>query len=121
MESYSVQAVISAVDKGFSGAFKQAADATQTLEKRAGGSLTAVGKTSTVVGAAIGAMAGKAVKSYGDFQNSINQAAVIGGSSNKKLSSNMKGLEKVALSLGKTLPVSADDAAQAMVEMARNG
>ena len=121
MESYSVQAVLSAVDKGFSGAFKQAADATQTLEKRAGGSLTAVGKTSTVVGAAIGAMAGKAVKSYGDFQNSINQAAVIGGSSNKKLSSNMKGLEKVALSLGKTLPVSADDAAQAMVEMARNG
>ena len=121
MESYSVQAVLSAVDKGFSGAFKQAADATQTLEKRAGGSLTAVGKTSTVVGAAIGAMAGKAIKSYGDFQNSINQAAVIGGSSNKKLSSNMKGLEKVALSLGKTLPVSADDAAQAMVEMARNG
>ena len=121
MESYSVQAVLSAVDKGFSGAFKQAANATQTLEKRAGGSLTAVGKTSTVVGAAIGAMAGKAVKSYGDFQNSINQAAVIGGSSNKKLSSNMKGLEKVALSLGKTLPVSADDAAQAMVEMARNG
>lgn len=121
MESYSVQAVLSAVDKGFSSAFKQAADSTQTLEKRAGGSLMAVGKTSTVVGAAIGAMAGKAVKSYGDFQNSINQAAVIGGSSNKKLSSNMKGLEKVALSLGKTLPVSADDAAQAMVEMARNG
>lgn len=121
MESYSVQAVLSAVDKGFSGAFKQAADATQTLEKRAGGSLMAVGKTSTVVGTAIGAMAGKAVKSYGDFQNSINQAAVIGGSSNKKLSSNMKGLEKVALSLGKTLPVSADDAAKAMVEMARNG
>lgn len=121
MESYSVQAVLSAVDKGFSSAFKQAADSTQTLEKRAGSSLMAVGKTSTVVGTAIGAMAGKAIKSYGDFQNSINQAAVIGGSSNKKLSSNMKGLEKVALSLGKTLPVSADDAAQAMVEMARNG
>lgn len=121
MESYSVQAVLSAVDKGFSSAFKQAADSTQTLEKRAGGSLMAVGKTSTVVGTAIGAMAGKAIKSYGDFQNSINQAAVIGGSSNKKLSSNMKGLEKVALSLGKTLPVSADDAAKAMVEMARNG
>ena len=121
MESYSVQAVLSAVDKGFSSAFKQAADSTQTLEKRAGGSLMAVGKTSTVVGAAIGAMAGKAVKSYGDFSNSINQAAVIGGSSNKSLSGDMKGLEKVALSLGKTLPVSADDAAQAMVEMARNG
>ena len=121
MESYSVQAVLSAVDKGFSSAFKQAADSTQTLEKRAGGSLAAVGKASTVVGAAVGLFAGKAIKSYGDFSNSINQAAVIGGSSNKSLSGDMKGLEKVALSLGKTLPVSADDAAQAMVEMARNG
>lgn len=121
MESYSVQAVLSAVDKGFSSAFKQAADSTQTLEKRAGGSLAAVGKASTVVGAAVGLFAGKAIKSYGDFSNSINQAAVIGGSSNKSLSGDMKGLEKVALSLGKTLPVSVDDAAQAMVEMARNG
>lgn len=121
MESYSVQAVLSAVDKGFSSAFKEAADSTQTLQQRSGKSLAAVGKATTVVGAAVGLFAGKAIKSYGDFQNSINQAAVIGGSSNKSLSGDMKGLEKVALSLGKTLPVSADDAAQVMVEMARNG
>lgn len=121
MESYSVQAVLSAVDKGFSSAFKEAADSTQTLQQRSGKSLAAVGKATTVVGAAVGLFAAKSIKSYGDFQDSINQAAVIGGSSNKSLSGDMKGLEKVALSLGKTLPVSADDAAQAMVEMARNG
>ncbi|WP_273709446.1 phage tail tape measure protein [Leuconostoc mesenteroides] len=121
MESYSVQAVLSAVDRNFSKAFKDAADSTQTLQQSSGKALTAVGKSSALVGAAVGVMAGKAIKSYGDFQNSINQAAVIGGSSNKSLSGDMKGLEKVALSLGKTLPVSADDAAQAMVEMARNG
>ncbi|MDI6553091.1 phage tail tape measure protein [Leuconostoc falkenbergense] len=121
MESYSVQAVLSAVDKNFSKAFKDAADSTQTLQQRSGKALTAVGKSSALVGAAVGVMAGKAIKSYGDFQNSINQAAVIGGSSNKSLSGDMKGLEKVALSLGKTLPVSAEDAAKAMVEMARNG
>ncbi|WP_273711443.1 phage tail tape measure protein [Leuconostoc mesenteroides] len=121
MESYSVQAVLSAVDRNFSQAFKDAADSTQTLQQRSGKALTAVGKSSALVGAAVGVMAGKAIKSYGDFQDSINQAAVIGGSSNKSLSGDMKGLEKVALSLGKTLPVSAKDAAQAMIEMARNG
>lgn len=121
MESYSVQAVLSAVDRNFSKAFKDAADSTQTLQQRSGKALTAVGKSSALVGAAVGVMAGKAIKSYGDFQDSINQAAVIGGSSNKSLSGDMKGLETVALSLGKTLPVSAEDAAKAMVEMARNG
>lgn len=109
MESYSVQAVLSAVDKGFSSAFKEAADSTQTLQQRSGKSLAAVGKATTVVGAAVGLFAAKSIKSYGDFQDSINQAAVIGGSSNKSLSGDMKGLEKVALSLGKTLPVSADE------------
>ncbi len=116
-----MQAVLSAVDRNFSQAFKDAADSTQTLQQRSGKALTAVGKSSALVGAAVGVMAGKAIKSYGDFQDSINQAAVIGGSSNKSLSGDMKGLEKVALSLGKTLPVSAKDAAQAMIEMARNG
>lgn len=121
MESYSVQAVLSAVDRNFSSTFKSAADSTQTLQQKSGKALTAVGKSSALVGAAVGVMAGKAIKSYGDFQDSINQAAVIGGSSNKSLSGDMKGLETVALSLGKTLPVSAEDAAKAMVEMARNG
>lgn len=120
MESYSVKAVLSATDN-MSGVFQKAASSAGSFRQKMGSSLQAVGKTSTVLGLAVGAMTGKAIKSYGDFQESINKAAVIAGSSNKKLGSNMKGLEKVALSLGKTLPISAEDAGNAMVEMARNG
>ena len=121
MESYSVEAVLKAVDSGFSDTFKEATKTASSLSQRVGGSLQKVGKMSTITGLAVGAAAGKAIKSYGDFQESINKAAVIAGSSNKKLGSNMKDLEKVALSLGKTLPISAEDAGNAMVEMARNG
>lgn len=120
MESYSVKAVLSATDN-MSGVFQKAANSAGSFRQKIGSSLQAVGKTSTVLGLAVGAMTGKAIKSYGDFQESINKAAVIAGSSNKKLGSNMKDLEKVALSLGKTLPISAEDAGNAMVEMARNG
>lgn len=120
MESYSVKAVLSATDN-MSGVFQKAASSAGSFRQKMGSSLQAVGKTSTVLGLAVGAMTGKAIKSYGDFQESINKAAVIAGSSNKKLGSNMKDLEKVALSLGKTLPISAEDAGNAMVEMARNG
>lgn len=120
MESYSVKAVLSATDN-MSGVFQKAANSAGSFRQKMGSSLQAVGKTSTVLGLAVGAMAGKAIKSYGDFQESINKAAVIAGSSNKKLGSNMKDLEKVALSLGKTLPISAEDAGNAMIEMARNG
>lgn len=120
MESYSVKAVLSATDN-MSGVFQKAASSASSFRQKMGSSLQAVGKTSTVLGLAVGAMTGKAIKSYGDFQESINKAAVIAGSSNKKLGSNMKDLEKVALSLGKTLPISAEDAGNAMIEMARNG
>lgn len=120
MESYSVKAVLSATDN-MSGVFKKAASSAGSFRQKMGSSLQAVGKKSTVLGLAVGAMAGKAIKSYGDFQESINKAAVIAGSSNKKLGGNMKDLEKVALSLGKTLPISAEDAGNAMIEMARNG
>lgn len=109
------------VDDNMSPVFQKAASSVGSFRQKMGSSLQAVGKTSTVLGLAVGAMTGKAIKSYGDFQESINKAAVIAGSSNKKLGSNMKGLEKVALSLGKTLPISAEDAGNAMVEMARNG
>ena len=56
---------------------KAATDATQTTGQRVGGAMTSIGKASTVAGVAVGAMAVSAIKSYGDFQNSINKAAVI--------------------------------------------
>jgi len=100
---------------------KAGTDAASNAGQRVGGAMTSIGKASTVAGLAVGAMAVGAIKSYGTFQDSINKAAVIAGSSNKSLKGDMKDLETEALSLGKTLPISAEDAGNAMIEMARNG
>ncbi|WP_045601381.1 phage tail tape measure protein, partial [Lacticaseibacillus paracasei] len=100
---------------------KSGTDAASNAGQRVGGAMASIGKASMVAGVAVGAMAAGAIKSYGDFQNSINKAAVIAGSSNKSLKGDMKDLETEALSLGKTLPISAEDAGNAMIEMARNG
>jgi TP901 family phage tail tape measure protein len=102
-------------------AVKSGTDAVSNAGQRVGGAMTNIGKASTVAGLAVGAMAVGAIKSYGTFQESINKAAVIAGSSNKSLKGDMKDLETEALSLGKTLPISAEDAGNAMIEMARNG
>lgn len=100
---------------------KAAIAAASNSSQRIGGAMQKIGKTSTVAGVAIGAMSVSAIKSYGTFQESINKAAVIAGSSNKSLKGDMKDLEAEALSMGKTLPISAEDAGNAMIEMARNG
>ncbi len=100
---------------------KAATSATQTTGRKVGTVMTGIGKSSTIAGVAVGAMAASAIKSYGTFQESINKAAVIAGSSNQSLKSDMKDLEDEALSLGKTLPISAKEAGNAMIEMARNG
>lgn len=106
---------------GLSTAVKAGTDSASNAGQRVGSALTSIGKASTVAGVAVGAMAAGAIKSYGTFQESINKAAVIAGSSNQSLKGDMKDLEDEALSLGKTLPISAEDAGNAMIEMARNG
>lgn len=100
---------------------KAGTDAASNAGQRVGGAMASIGKASTIAGVAVGAMAVGAIKSYGTFQESINKAAVIAGSSNQSLKGDMKDLEAEALSLGKTLPISAEDAGNAMIEMARNG
>lgn len=100
---------------------KAGTDAASNAGQRVGGAMASIGKASTIAGVAVGAMSVSAIKSYGTFQESINKAAVIAGSSNKSLKSDMKDLETEALSLGKTLPISAEAAGNAMIEMARNG
>lgn len=100
---------------------KAGTDAASNAGQRVGGAMASIGKASMIAGVAVGAMAVGAIKSYGTFQESINKAAVIAGSSNKSLKGDMKDLETEALSLGKTLPISAEDAGNAMIEMARNG
>lgn len=106
---------------GLATAVKAGTDSASNAGQRVGSALTSIGKASTVAGIAVGAMAAGAIKSYGTFQESINKAAVIAGSSNQSLKGDMKDLEDEALSLGKTLPISAEDAGNAMIEMARNG
>jgi trimeric autotransporter adhesin len=100
---------------------KAGTSAASNAGQRVGGAMVSIGKASTIAGVAVGAMSVSAIKSYGSFQESINKAAVIAGSSNKSLKGDMKDLETEALSMGKTLPISAEDAGNAMIEMARNG
>ena len=116
-ESYSVRAIISAVDSSFSSTLARAGQATQNFGSAVNQKMQGVGKAMTVAGAATTAMGVKAVKGFGDFQASLNQAAVIAGGTSK----NIGELADVANHMGAVLPISAQDAADAMVEMARNG
>lgn len=116
-ESYSVRAILSAVDSSFSSTLARAGQATQSFGSAVNQKMNGVGKAMTVAGAATTAMGVKAVKGFGDFQSSLNQAAVIAGGTSK----NIGELADVANHMGAVLPISAQDAADAMVEMARNG
>ncbi len=117
MESYSVQAVLSAVDKNLSSTFGDAAQAASGFESKSTQSLANVGKFMAVAGAGVTAIGIKSVKSFGDFQSSLNKAAVIAGGTSKDI----QGLADVANHMGAVLPLSAKDAADAMVAMARDG
>ena len=68
-------------------------------------------------GTAITAMGIKSIKSYGQFEQSLNQAAVVAGGTAKDIN----GLSEVANKMGADLPLDAQQCADAMVEMARNG
>lgn len=120
MESYSVKAVLSATDN-MSGVFQKAASSAGSFRQKMGSSLQAVGKGTMAAGALITAFGAKSLQSYGEFSSAINKAAVIGGNGTKGLSKNMKTLTNTAIGLGKELPISTQEAANAMVEMARQG
>lgn len=116
-ESYSVEAVLSAVDNRFSSTFAKAAKTVDNVTSQVGNSLEKIGKASTVAGAAVTAMGVKSLKSFGDFQASLNKAAIIAGGTSK----NIGELADVANRMGAELPLSAQDAADAMVAMAQDG
>lgn len=116
-QSYSVTAVLSAVDRGFSSAMDKAATATKSLGSTVQEKMGGIGKAVTIAGAATTAMGVSALKSFGDYQASLNQAAVIAGGTAKDID----GLADVAERMGAELPISAQDAANAMVAMARDG
>lgn len=116
-ESYSVRAVLEAYDNGFTAGMEKAAKATQNLGGSTQTNMKTVGKAVTVAGAATTAMGFNALKSYGTFQQSLNQAAVIAGGTSKDI----QGLSDVANKMGEALPINAQQAADAMVSMARDG
>lgn len=116
-DSYSVRAILSAVDQSFTSTLARAGQATQNFGSSVNEKMQGVGKAMTVAGAATTAMGVKAVSGFGKFQASLNQAAVIAGGTSK----NIGELADVANHMGAVLPISAQDAADAMVEMARNG
>ncbi|MCD7130550.1 phage tail tape measure protein [Limosilactobacillus agrestis] len=116
-DSYSVRAILSAVDQSFSSTLARAGQATQSFGNSVDSKMQGVGKAMTVAGAATTAMGTKALKGFGDFQQTLNTTAVVAGGTSK----NIGELSNLANKMGEDLPLSAQDAANAMLEMARNG
>ena len=116
-QSYSVQAVLSAVDNGFTSTFNTATNTAMSMGEKVSSSLKTIGNVTSIVGAATTAMGVAGLKSFGQFQQSLNTAAVVAGGTSKDI----KGLSDVANKMGADLPISAQQASEAMTEMARNG
>ncbi len=116
-ESYSVKAILSAVDTSFSSTIARAGQATESFGQAVNKHMQGIGNAMIAAGGATTAMGVKAVKGFGSFQSSLNQAAVIAGGTAKDID----GLSDVANHMGAVLPISAQDAADAMVAMARDG
>lgn len=116
-ESYSVKAILSAVDTSFSSTIARAGQATESFGQAVNKHMQGVGNAMIAAGGATTVMGVKAVKGFGSFQSSLNQAAVIAGGTAKDID----GLSDVANHMGAVLPISAQDAADAMVAMARDG
>ncbi|MCB7463381.1 phage tail tape measure protein [Lactiplantibacillus argentoratensis] len=119
-----VAATFTANISGYTSAMDKMARSTTTatgsISKISSGvssSMSKIGAITAATGAIITAFGVKSLTSFGQFENSINKAAVIAGGSSKDI----KALSDEANKLGQTLPISAQDAADAMVEMAKNG
>lgn len=116
-ETYSVTAMLSAVDKNFSSVMQKAASQTTSFSEKVKATTSGVGKSMLAIGGTTTALGVSSVKSFGNFEKSINSAAIIAGGSQKDI----RGLSNEAIKLGQTLPISAQEAGDAMTEMARNG
>lgn len=116
-QSFSVKAILEAVDTNFSSTIENADKAVQSFSSNASNKLSGVGKAMMAAGAATTAMGVAGLKNFGKFQQSLNTAAVVAGGTSKDIS----GLADVANKMGADLPISAQNASDAMVEMARNG
>ena len=124
MAEQEVQAIFTADISGITSGAQSAIKSMQSVQsstKSVSDSVSAttktIGKAMVGVGTATTIMGVKALKGYGDFEASLNKAAVIAGGTSKDI----QGLADVANKMGAELPLSAQDAADAMVAMARDG
>ena len=101
----------------YQSAMKSLSNSTSSAMSSTSQAISSIGKTLAVTGAAITALGVKSVSSFGNFQSSLNKAAVIAGGTSKDI----QELADVANHMGAVLPISAQDAADAMVAMARDG
>lgn len=116
-ESFSIVAVLSAIDQGFTSGLDAAAAKAESFSEGSKISMEDIGTGMTVAGAAVAAMGVKSLDSFGKFEASLNQAAVVAGGTAKDIGQ----LDDLANKMGADLPLSAQDCADAMIEMARNG
>lgn len=116
-ENLSIKAILSAVDQGFTAGLDAAAARAQTFGELTNNAFKGIGTGMMVAGTAITAMGVSSIKSFGQFEASLNQAAVVAGGTAKDIGQ----LDDLANKMGADLPLSAQDCADAMIEMARNG
>lgn len=122
--AFDVEAVLKANVTQFSSGIKEAESmfdsllnkSNSTMDKLASG-ISVAGKAITGIGLGTTAIGVSAAKGFGEFQMNLNKAAVVAGGTSK----NINELADVANRMGAELPISANEAAQAMIEMAQNG
>lgn len=125
MESYSVEAVLSAVDNGFSSGIKNAADMINTLDKASSTSLGSLGQSVTSAGKSmtkgltlpIAGVAAAAAKVGIDFQAQMSRVQAVSGATGTQLDS----LKNQAIQLGAKTAFSAGEAADGMENLASAG
>ncbi|MGK2097157.1 phage tail tape measure protein, partial [Klebsiella pneumoniae] len=88
-----------------------------SLASKVSSGMSSIGKVTMAAGAATTAMGVSSLRSYGTFQQSLNKAAVVAGGTSKDIGQ----LADMANKMGAELPLSAQDAADAMVSMAQDG
>ena len=122
--AFDVEAVLKANVSQFSRGIKEAESmfdsllnkSNSTMDKLSNG-ISVAGKAMTGIGLGATAIGVTAAKGFGEFQMNLNKAAVVAGGTSK----NINELADVANRMGAELPISANEAAQAMIEMAQNG
>jgi TP901 family phage tail tape measure protein len=87
------------------------------LKKSTLDTLKSLGTKLQLGGGAIAAVGTQSLKSFGTFQSSLNKAAVIAGGTSKDIGT----LGDTANKMGAELPLSAQDSADAMIQMAQAG